>query len=176
MAATVRAVIKKALTLAEVDFNELYQAGNGQEALDVLEDNWVDLIFCDISMPEMDGEEFVKVMNEKGMIETVPVVIVSSAGSEPRMARLKDLRHAPIPQQGVWLSRVLRGYFNDHAVPGNLKRLDGFRAEVTRAWRQSLMRRSQTHRLRWSRCNKLVRKYFPSVKLAHPYPTVRFAS
>ena len=91
-------------------------------------------------------------------------------------ARLKDLRHAPIPQQGVWLSRVLRGYFNYHAVPGNLKRLDGFRAEVTRAWRQSLMRRSQKHRLPWSRCHKLVRKYFPSVKLAHPYPTVRFAS
>ncbi|MGB5736622.1 MAG: hypothetical protein WBM40_19505, partial [Thiohalocapsa sp.] len=41
----------------------------------------------------------------------------------------------------------LRGYFNYHAVPGNLKRLDGFRAEVTRAWRQSLMRRSQTHRM-----------------------------
>ncbi len=89
--ATVRAVIKKALTLAEVDFNELYQAGNGQEALDVLDEHWVDLIFCDISMPEMNGEEFVQVMHEKGMIETVPVVIVSSAGSEPRMARLKDL-------------------------------------------------------------------------------------
>ena len=91
-------------------------------------------------------------------------------------ARLKDRRHAPIPEQGVWLNRVLRGYFNYHAVPGNLKRLDGFRAEVTRAWRQSLMRRSQKHRLPWSRCNKLVRKYLPSVKLVHPYPTVRFAS
>lgn len=88
--ATVRAVIKKALTLAEVDFNELYQAGNGQEALQVLEEHWVDLIFCDISMPEMDGEEFVTVMNEKGIIGTVPVVIVSSAGSEPRVARLKE--------------------------------------------------------------------------------------
>ena len=90
--------------------------------------------------------------------------------------RLKDLRHAPIPEQGTWLNRVLRGYFNYHAVPGNLKRLDGFRAEVTRAWRQSLMRRSQKHRLPWSRCNKLVRRYFPSVKQLHPYPTVRFAS
>jgi len=90
--------------------------------------------------------------------------------------RLRDLRQAPIPEQGNWLCRVLRGYFNYHAVPGNLKRLDGFRAEVTRAWRQSLMRRSQKHRMPWSRCNRLVRKYFPSVKLVHPYPTVRFAS
>ncbi len=88
--ATVRAVISKALNLAGVDINELYQAANGQEALDVLENQWIDLVFCDISMPVMDGEEFVRAMNEKGMIDTIPVVIVSSAGSEPRVARLKE--------------------------------------------------------------------------------------
>jgi len=87
---TVRAVISKALTLAGVDINELYQAGNGEEALHVLEKEWVDLIFCDISMPVMDGEELVTAMNENGMIDTIPVVIVSSAGSEPRVARLKE--------------------------------------------------------------------------------------
>ncbi len=88
--ATVRAVISKALKLAGVDINELHQAGHGQEAMEVLESQWIDLIFCDISMPVMDGEEFVSAMNEKGMIDTIPVVIVSSAGSEPRVARLKE--------------------------------------------------------------------------------------
>lgn len=88
--ATVRAVISKALTLAGVDINELYHAGNGQEALDVLEKDWVDLVFCDISMPVMDGEELVTAMNDNGMIQSIPVVIVSSAGSEPRVARLKE--------------------------------------------------------------------------------------
>ena len=89
--ATVRAVISKALKLAGVDINELYHAGNGKEALEVLEDSWVDLIFCDVSMPIMDGEEFVSALNERGMIESIPVVIVSSAGSEPRVARLKAI-------------------------------------------------------------------------------------
>ncbi len=88
--ATVRAVISKALKLAEVDINELHQAGHGGEAMEILESQWIDLIFCDISMPVMDGEEFVTAMNEKGMIDTIPVVIVSSAGSEPRVARLKE--------------------------------------------------------------------------------------
>lgn len=88
--ATVRAVISKALTLAGVDFRELFQAGNGQEALQILEKEWVDLVFCDISMPVMDGEELVTAMNENGMIQAIPVVIVSSAGSEPRLARLKE--------------------------------------------------------------------------------------
>ncbi len=88
--ATVRAVIKKALTLAGVEINDLFQAGNGQEALAVLEDEWIDLVFCDISMPVMDGEELVAKMNENGMIQNIPVVIVSSAGSEPRVARLRE--------------------------------------------------------------------------------------
>ncbi|EQD70787.1 hypothetical protein B1B_04812, partial [mine drainage metagenome] len=35
---------------------------------------------------------------------------------------------------------------NYHAVPGNLKRLEGFRREVCRAWRHALLRRSQRHR------------------------------
>ncbi len=88
--ATVRAVISKALKLAEVDINELYQASDGKEALEVLAAEWVDLVFCDISMPVMDGEEMVAEMNRSGMIENIPVVIVSSAGSEPRVARLKE--------------------------------------------------------------------------------------
>ncbi|MBU8871152.1 MAG: response regulator [Gemmatimonadales bacterium] len=88
--AIVRAVITKALKLAEVPINQLYQAGHGKEALAVLENDWVDLVFCDISMPVMDGEEFVSAMKENGMIDSIPVVIVSSAGSEPRVARLKE--------------------------------------------------------------------------------------
>ena len=89
--ATVRAVISKALFLSGVEIRELHQAANGEEALQVLENEWVDLIFCDLSMPVMDGETFVATMKERGMLETLPVVIVSSAGSEPRVARLKAL-------------------------------------------------------------------------------------
>lgn len=88
---TVRSVISKALHLAGVDINLLYQAGNGKEALDILEAEWIDIVLCDISMPVMDGEELVARMVENGMLQSIPVVIVSSAGSEPRIARLKDM-------------------------------------------------------------------------------------
>jgi two-component system chemotaxis response regulator CheY len=88
---TVRKVIAKALDMAEVDIGELYEAANGAEALEVLEQEWVDLVFADIMMPVMDGEEFVKTLHETGAIAELPVVIVSSAGSEPRVRRLKEL-------------------------------------------------------------------------------------
>ncbi|MBD3220586.1 response regulator [bacterium] len=88
---TVRAVIAKALQLAGVDIGNLYEAGNGAEALEVLDQEWVDLVFADISMPVMTGEEFVERLHESGTIEDLPVVIVSSAGSEPKIQRLKEL-------------------------------------------------------------------------------------
>ena len=55
---------------------------------------------------------------------------------------LMKRRHAPISETGAWLARVVQGYLNYHAVPGNLKRLGMYRAEVCRAWLHSLRRRS----------------------------------
>ena len=87
---TVRAVINKTLQLAGVEINEIHEAANGQEGLQVLQDNWVDLVFADISMPVMDGLEMVERMSEDGLLENIPVVVVSSAGSEQRIAHLKE--------------------------------------------------------------------------------------
>jgi hypothetical protein len=38
----------------------------------------------------------------------------------------------------------------------------------------ALLRRSQRHRLNWSRFNRLTRKYVPSCRVLHPYPEERF--
>ncbi len=89
---------------------------------------------------------------------------------------LKRRRHEPIRAQGQWLTRVVRGYFNYHAVPGNLIRLGGFRSAVSRLWRQALKRRSQRNRLQWSRYGRLADLYIPRPRNAHPYPEDRFAS
>ena len=89
---------------------------------------------------------------------------------------LQRRRHEPVRAQGQWLKRVVGGYFNYHAVPGNLLRLDGFRAAVCRLWRQALKRRSQRNRLQWSRFGRLADIYIPKPRTAHPYPEERFAS
>lgn len=62
-------------------------------------------------------------------------------------AELMRRRHESVAIVGKWLNRVVQGYFNYHAVPGNLYRLAGLRSEIGRAWRHALMRRSQRHRL-----------------------------
>lgn len=83
-------------------------------------------------------------------------------------------RHEPVPVVGRWLGRVIRGYFNYHAVPGNMSRLAGFLSEVCRSWRHALLRRSQRHRLPWTRFNRLIRKYLPRCRVVHPLPAERF--
>ncbi|MCY1430908.1 hypothetical protein D9M71_468660 [compost metagenome] len=89
---------------------------------------------------------------------------------------LKRRRHESVHVVGQWLTQVVRGYFNYHAVPGNLIRPGGFRSAVCRLWRQALIRRSQRNRLQWSRYGRLADLYIPKPRNAHPYPEDRFAS
>ena len=90
--------------------------------------------------------------------------------------KLNHRRHEPIPVVGAWLRRVVRGYFNYHAVPGNSRRLSAFRKEVAKAWLRALRRRGQHGRMTWQRFLRYVGRYIPSVRVVHPYPNQRFTS
>ena len=86
---TTRAVIIKTLKLSGVPIGELYQAENGKEALDILDENWIDLVLADINMPVMDGIEMINRMSEDGLLQTIPVVIVSTEGSQTRIEEMQ---------------------------------------------------------------------------------------
>jgi RNA-directed DNA polymerase len=83
--------------------------------------------------------------------------------------------HQPIPAQGEWLARVVRGYFNYHAVPTNAHALHVFRHHVTDLWRRTLRRRSQKDRMTWDRMTQLVDDWLPKPIIRHPWPSDRFA-
>lgn len=87
---TVRAVIIKTLKLAQVESDQIYEASNGKEALDILGESWVDLIFADINMPVMGGVEMIEKMREDGLMKSIPVIIVSTEGSATRIEQLKN--------------------------------------------------------------------------------------
>src|SRR5207244_3482895 len=84
--------------------------------------------------------------------------------------------HDPVPQTGGWLKSVVQGYFNYYAVPGNLERLAVFRERLLGLWWRTLRRRSQQHRLPWTRMLTLGRRWLPQPHVLHPYPAVRFAA
>jgi len=87
---------------------------------------------------------------------------------------LKKIRHSPVPEQGKWLRSVVTGYYNYHAVPGNIQALNRFRNLLARAWIRALRRRSQKGRgLTWERMCKLLDTWIPRVRILHPYPNQR---
>ena len=55
-----RALIKRVVTLADVPVDDVLEAGNGAEALAILESSEVQLLLTDINMPVMTGIELLR--------------------------------------------------------------------------------------------------------------------
>jgi two-component system response regulator VicR len=64
-------------------------AFNGQEALDLLQEDQVDLILLDIIMPVMDGAEFLRRLH--GKTKKVPVIVFSNLDSESKISEVYQL-------------------------------------------------------------------------------------
>src|SRR5205823_7863067 len=67
-----------------------------------------------------------------------------------RIAKLRAIKaelryrvHEPVASVGAWLQKVVMGYYQYHAVPGNLDRVRIFGQKLRRLWRLVLCRRSQ---------------------------------
>src|SRR2546423_107717 len=77
-----RKIVERCLRQAGIELKQVLEAGNGAEALDILQSNAVDLILCDINMPVMNGLEFVKKLVGVANASGVPVVMITTEGSE----------------------------------------------------------------------------------------------
>ena len=86
---------------------------------------------------------------------------------------LRRRMHVPIAEVGEWLQSVLRGYYQYHAVPGNLATLFHFRHQVARHWRRVLCQRSQ-RRPTWAKLSPVFHRWLPISQVVHPYPDARF--
>ena len=73
---TVRAVLTKTLKIAKIPTNQVFEAENGKDALDIVADEWIDLIFADINMPVMNGVEMIEKLKGDPCSESIPVVVV----------------------------------------------------------------------------------------------------
>lgn len=88
---TMRKVIIKALRLSGFALGDCLEAGNGQEALEVLDAHWIDLILTDLNMPVMNGWEFIQRLKKHPTLANLPVVLITTEGSETRLRELFDL-------------------------------------------------------------------------------------
>ena len=61
------------------------EAGNGEEALDILDEEFIDVIISDIMMPVMDGYELVRSLREADI--SIPVLMITAKDAFADMER-----------------------------------------------------------------------------------------
>ncbi|MCK9273930.1 MAG: response regulator [Syntrophales bacterium] len=87
---SMRAVIKKVVSMSGFEMDNCFEAESGSEALAVMSERWVDLVISDINMPHMNGIEMLCRMKTDDLLRAIPVVIVSTEGNEERIREAFD--------------------------------------------------------------------------------------
>jgi two-component system chemotaxis response regulator CheY len=86
-----RTFIRKVIGLTGLDVGEYCEAGHGEEALALLRERRVDVVLTDINMPRMNGEEFVRQLENDELLRTIPVIVVSTDASHSRVQQMLAL-------------------------------------------------------------------------------------
>jgi len=102
-----RKIVERSLRQAGLDLGEVLEAGNGAEALVEVQKGALDLILSDINMPAVDGLEFLKNLAGVEAAKGVPVVMITTEGSEARVVEA--------------LSHGAKGYIRKPFTPEQVK-------------------------------------------------------
>jgi two-component system, chemotaxis family, chemotaxis protein CheY len=125
--ATMRALIRKVLAISGFDVGGCFEGANGREALEILQNNWVDLILSDLHMPEMDGAAFLKVLRDHKLWRSIPVVLITT---ESRQDVLNPILQRWVqgyikkPFQPETVRKHLVNILGEAAAP-NVRKLEG---------------------------------------------------
>ena len=74
-----RAIRRALKEILEYENCQVLEAENGKEGLEMIHSNSLDVIFCDIKMPLLDGMELLQQLQEEG--NEVPIVMISGHGT-----------------------------------------------------------------------------------------------
>lgn len=84
--------------VAEVYFAKLTEMGyetilaqNGQEGLDALKKNKIDLVLLDILMPVMDGMEMLEEVKKNDEWKNIPVILLTNVGEKESIQKVREM-------------------------------------------------------------------------------------
>jgi two-component system chemotaxis response regulator CheY len=80
-----RAVLKKVIKASGFDVGQIFEADDGRQALEILDQQWLDLILTDYNMPDMNGMELLQRIKDNLDSCDIPVVVVTTEGSRQRI-------------------------------------------------------------------------------------------
>lgn len=85
---TMREIIARTINMTGLEFEDIMEAGDGIDALELLKEIDVDIIICDIVMPGMDGIDFVKELRKTN--EDAYVILISTEDNYRDEESLKE--------------------------------------------------------------------------------------
>ena len=88
---SMRTFVRRVIDLSGFEVSSCLDAANGVEALELLGEHAIDIILTDINMPRMNGEEFVRKLEEHEKFRLIPVVVVSTDSTHNRIRRMLEL-------------------------------------------------------------------------------------
>ncbi len=86
-----RAMIKRVVKLTKVPVEEILEASDGAQALQLLETHDVQLLLTDINMPGMNGADLLRAVAKGDRWRGLTRVIISTDGSTKRRAEAAEL-------------------------------------------------------------------------------------
>jgi two-component system chemotaxis response regulator CheY len=86
-----RRFLRRVIELSGFPLSACFEAGDGAEALALLQNEWVDAILTDINMPGVDGEELLRRLAADEKLRGIPAIVVSTDATANRIARLLAL-------------------------------------------------------------------------------------
>ncbi len=88
---TMRKIIGRSLRQAGISFDEIFEAADGLEALEILEKESVTIVLSDINMPNMDGISFLREKSQRDAIKDIPTFMISTETGDDIIGEAKSL-------------------------------------------------------------------------------------
>jgi two-component system chemotaxis response regulator CheY len=89
--AAIRKILQRVLRQTDLPLGEIFEAGDGTEAVEILKTRTPGLILSDINMPQMDGLQLLARIKQMEHLKHVPVIMITTEGGQGRVMEAVQL-------------------------------------------------------------------------------------
>ncbi len=89
-----------------IGIEHIDQAADGNQAIELINEHFYDLIITDYNMPEVDGEKLTRYVRENSSQTSVPIIMVTSEGNNQRLSAIQQAGVSGICDKPFEISHV----------------------------------------------------------------------
>jgi len=126
---SMRQVIRRTIQISGFNVGYFFEVNNGKEALDLLDNEWVDIILSDINMPVMDGITFIRLLQKDIITANIPVIVITTEGREACLKEFLELgvkTYLQKPFKPETIRNKLIEIFGNEQTPDDNRTLNGY--------------------------------------------------